>query len=609
MHELIFFLPLVVAAAPTEAAPLGPDWWGALAGLHPLVIHFPIALVIVAACVEFFGMITRRERITSFTVIAFVVSGVLAGIAAWSGWILADEGYGSGWALSLHRWLGVASAVLIAALAIIALIAWFSGRAWSVATVRAGSFIAALLIGVTAHFGGEMVWGGSLLKDALFPEQPGAPAQQESNESVPKQDADDDDAPSVPSASSSASQVQKVTFERDVQPIFDKYCWKCHGPQGRAKAGIRLSTKAEMFRDLDGVSLVVPGDPKNSLVHEVIVLPRDADGAMPPKGPGLSAEEIQIVTTWIEEGAVFDPSTAAAAPRNESAPVTPATKEEKPQDAKSTATAQDPAMTAAMNQLKSRGIPARQISQQSQELELNANGLSHRITPPFGDADMTLLNGLQSVLVEIDLSNTAVTDAGVASLNGFDLLNDVKIKDTKTGDGSAKVLSTLPALTSVNMYGTELTDAGLLMLASNASIKRIYAGESKVTQSGVDAAKGQNAEVLIVWQAATNAVGTPSTAPAQQVSFKTSIEPILAANCWQCHGPNGKHFKLVTRADLLAQHDGAPIVELKQPESSLLFTSVSLPRDADGAMPPKGPGLSGADKAKIQAWILAGAPE
>ena len=41
-------------------ASTGPDWWGALAGLHPLVIHFPIALIIVAALVELVALLARR---------------------------------------------------------------------------------------------------------------------------------------------------------------------------------------------------------------------------------------------------------------------------------------------------------------------------------------------------------------------------------------------------------------------------------------------------------------------------------------------------------------------------------------------------------------------
>ena len=159
------------AVTPAPAAP-SPDWWGALNGLHPIVIHFPIALVITAAIVEFIAMLARKERPTQFTVISLVVAALAGAVASWSGWGLADEGYGGGWSLTLHRWLGVGTSGLIILLAILALVAWYGAKAWATASVRAGILVAAGLVAATAHFGGDMVWGGSLVIDALFPEQP-----------------------------------------------------------------------------------------------------------------------------------------------------------------------------------------------------------------------------------------------------------------------------------------------------------------------------------------------------------------------------------------------------------------------------------------------------
>ena len=121
--------------APTSAP--GPDWWGALNGLHPLVIHFPIALVITAALVEFVAMLARKERPTQFTVISLVVAAIAGGIASWSGWGLADEGYGGGLDLILHRWLGLATSILVVLLAVLAVVALSGSRRWATASVRA----------------------------------------------------------------------------------------------------------------------------------------------------------------------------------------------------------------------------------------------------------------------------------------------------------------------------------------------------------------------------------------------------------------------------------------------------------------------------------------
>jgi mono/diheme cytochrome c family protein/uncharacterized membrane protein len=539
-------------------------------------MHFPIALVIVAAVVEFIAMLGRRERVTSFTVIALLVGGVLAVISAWSGWELAAEGHGRGWALDLHRWLGVASAVLLGGLAIVALITWFSNKSWSVATVRAGVFIGAVLIAVTAHFGGEMVWGSSLLVDALFPDKATAQDTQPTYE-----------------------EGGPVNFTRNVVPILEANCWKCHGPEGRAKGpGIRLTSKAGMIREFEGHALIVPGDPEKSLVHKVITLPRDDDYAMPPKGDGLSEQEIKVITTWIAEGAHFDDGDAAPAGSTNDTTSEEETPTRDPQSA---------GIDAALEKLQARGSPARRISQDSNELELNANGLSHRIDPPFGDGDMALLEGLQSVLVEIDLSNTKITNSGVAKLEGFDLLRSVKLKDTRTGDGAASVLAKLPDVKTVNFFGTDLNDAGLDVLAKGAAIATIYAGATKITDAGVKAAQTIKPGLSIIWLPPTNEIAATPPETTEPKTFKTAIEPILKASCWKCHGEGGKKFKLETREQLLAQHDGKPIVDPGKPESSLLYQAITKPRDADGTMPPEGPGLSDAEIAQIKAWIMGGA--
>jgi hypothetical protein len=165
-----------------------------------------------------------------------------------------------------------------------------------------------------------------------------------------------------------------------------------------------------------------------------------------------------------------------------------------------------------MARLRERGVPARPIAQDGDALEFNANALSHRIDPPFSDADVLLLDGLQPLLVDVDLSNTEVTDAGVAHLAGFDRLRSVKLKDTRTGAEAARVLAALPAIEVVNFYGSDLDDAGLAVLANAASITTIYAGETKVTDAGVEAARAANPALVIHHQRPSAQIATPEAA-------------------------------------------------------------------------------------------------
>jgi hypothetical protein len=83
---------------------------------------------------------------------------------------------------------------------------------------------------------------------------------------------------------------QGVTFSKDIQPLLQASCIRCHGSE-RPKAGLRLdSLEAALKGSKDG-KVILPGNSKGSpLILAVSQL--DEDKAMPPKfrprrgGPG-----------------------------------------------------------------------------------------------------------------------------------------------------------------------------------------------------------------------------------------------------------------------------------------------------------------------------------
>jgi len=79
--------------------------------LHPLLIHFPIALVVVAALAEFVAMVTADERWRTVAVANLRAGAGFALLAAVAGWrlALAPEMEESP-LLEWHRWLGTVAA-------------------------------------------------------------------------------------------------------------------------------------------------------------------------------------------------------------------------------------------------------------------------------------------------------------------------------------------------------------------------------------------------------------------------------------------------------------------------------------------------------------------
>ena len=94
-----------------------------------------------------------------------------------------------------------------------------------------------------------------------------------------------------------------LTFDKDIKPIFEKSCVKCHGAE-KQKGKLRLdSLEASLKGGENGESIVKGNSAKSPLVHTIARL--DPDSAMPPDGKGdpLTKEQIGIVRAWIDQGA------------------------------------------------------------------------------------------------------------------------------------------------------------------------------------------------------------------------------------------------------------------------------------------------------------------
>ncbi|RBP37364.1 cytochrome c [Roseimicrobium gellanilyticum] len=95
-----------------------------------------------------------------------------------------------------------------------------------------------------------------------------------------------------------------VDFVREVRPIFERHCYDCHG-EAKRKSGLRLDVKAAALKGGDNHGPdIIPGKAKDSpLIHFLIT--KDEDELMPPKGGPLSAADIDTITRWIDEGALW----------------------------------------------------------------------------------------------------------------------------------------------------------------------------------------------------------------------------------------------------------------------------------------------------------------
>jgi len=134
-----------------------------IAHIHPVLVHFPIALVLVAALFEAVATIAGLDRWHAFAVANVRAGAAFAVVAAVTGWRLAGAMAIDGMpALEWHRWVGTAAAV--AALGAAAATVRLRGSVAIRTAYLVALFCAAALVAVTGHLGGVLVWGAEFLR-------------------------------------------------------------------------------------------------------------------------------------------------------------------------------------------------------------------------------------------------------------------------------------------------------------------------------------------------------------------------------------------------------------------------------------------------------------
>ncbi|MBS0265758.1 MAG: PSD1 domain-containing protein, partial [Planctomycetes bacterium] len=93
----------------------------------------------------------------------------------------------------------------------------------------------------------------------------------------------------------------QVDFARDIQPVFVKYCFQCHGPE-KQLAGLRLDRQGDAVRGGDSGPAFEAGKSAESLLIRYIG-GLDPDIIMPPEGYKFSTAEVALFRAWIDQGA------------------------------------------------------------------------------------------------------------------------------------------------------------------------------------------------------------------------------------------------------------------------------------------------------------------
>lgn len=95
--------------------------------------------------------------------------------------------------------------------------------------------------------------------------------------------------------------AEPLSFARDIAPIFERRCVRCHAT-GKAKGNLSLVSPTELLRGGESGAAIIPGKPDESPLLQRVTGPKPD---MPAEGPPLTPSEVESLRAWIAEGAVW----------------------------------------------------------------------------------------------------------------------------------------------------------------------------------------------------------------------------------------------------------------------------------------------------------------
>jgi mono/diheme cytochrome c family protein len=437
---------------------------------HPVIVHLPIGILLVAILLQWMA---RRPAYVGLRQAVRILYGlgVLAGVASCvTGYLLSLSGDYDTDLVDTHMWMAIS-------LTLVAGFLYVRSSSFGVVN-RVLSLVAVVLVLVTGHLGGSLTHGPGYLTAGLTGGA-GAGAK----------------ATLRPVANIDSAGI----YTDLVQPVLHDNCYRCHSAD-KQKGGLRLDGPELIMKGGKDGKVVLAGRAAGSELIKRLVLPVDDEHHMAPKGKQqLTKEELALLTWWVNTGVSFDKKVGLLPRDSAMAPVLLAFKEGKAgpvaggldgpknvADSELIFEAMPAAPPAAViATLRAAGVVVAPISKNSSYLEVRLPGDS-----PVGPVVLQGLLGLKDQLLSLRGSGSGLNDSAMSVIGQCKLLVRLWLDHTAvTGKGLGD-LRTLTRLRYLNLSGTGVGNADLLVLKSLPRLATLYVYQTRVDKRDWSALQG-----------------------------------------------------------------------------------------------------------------------
>ncbi len=260
-----------------------------LGRLHPLLVHFPIGLLVVAFIFEMLTVGGKRRELREGTYWMLYVGTIFSIFSALFGWFLRTQEDYSGDLVDNHQYTGIATAFL-ASITIVILKATLKGKFSDFRTYRTIFALTIVILTIAGHLGANLTHGEDYLTSIL----PGN-----------KEGYDNAQGLALLTDLKKSDTITTVQLEKlnlEVRSILAHNCYQCHN-ENKQKGNLVLDSKEGVFKGGDSGEVILPGNVEESELYRRITLSPNDDEVMPKKGKVLKDSEILLIKLWIQNGA------------------------------------------------------------------------------------------------------------------------------------------------------------------------------------------------------------------------------------------------------------------------------------------------------------------
>ncbi|WP_298485238.1 FN3 associated domain-containing protein [uncultured Maribacter sp.] len=421
-----------------------PYWLQPLGRMHPLILHFPIAFIVLLVILSFlkkqidsksFQKINRfLVLFTSFTTVIATIMGLFLSLESTPTELM-----------TLHKWIGVVVSFLIYFLT-------FIKKETLYKTVLYIGFICVLF---TGHFGAGLTHGANFITEPLAKVE-----SIEINENTP-------------------------IFIGFVKPILDAKCVSCHNAE-KQKGDLDMTSFEKMMLGGKKGKLWISKNPEESSLLKRAHLPIEHEKHMPPEGKKqLTSEEIKLLSAWINQGA-NEKITLTDLPANDALGVLIKSRLKTIDNKKKLAYTFDFADKKDIEALENPFRTVIQKSPSSPAIDVVIHGRQ-----TFKQEFITDLSKIKKQIVSLNLSYLPIDKNSINFISSLHNLEDLLLNFTNVNTEDLEAIKTCSNLKNLGLSGTQV-DANIAPILKHLpKLNNVFIWNTSISEDDIKILKSE----------------------------------------------------------------------------------------------------------------------